>query len=269
MSTRTRPRPELGGPSAFLVIIPTYNEADNIDPLLDGIAREAPSAHVLFVDDNSRDQTRAKITARMALAPDKIFILKRAGKLGLGTAYVEGFAWAMARGYGAVIEMDADLSHRAVDLALLMRHLQDADVVVGSRYVDGGGTLNWNWFRKVISRLGSIYARAILRLKVRDLTGGFNGWRAEVVRQIGLADVKSEGYSFQIELKFRASLAGFAVEEVPILFEERRAGQSKMSGGIIVEAMLRVWALAAQRGEIRRQIESRRVSANSSAPSDL
>ncbi len=241
----------------FLVVVPTFNEADNISPLLAGIRAQAPGVHVLFVDDNSADGTRPHIEAAMRAAPDKIFLLARPSKLGLGTAYVQAFGWALARRYTAVIEMDADLSHRAVDLKTIIERLRSADVVVGSRYVPGGGTINWNWFRKLISRGGSFYARTVLGVPVADLTGGFNGWRREVLEAIGLDSVRSEGYSFQIELKYRAMLAGYELVEVPILFEERRAGQSKMSGGIVAEAMLRVWQLAVRRPAIKAEMAQR------------
>lgn len=244
-------------PPAFLVVIPTYNEADNIVPLLAGIRAEAPDVHVLFVDDNSSDGTRARIENAMRYSPERIFILARPRKLGLGTAYVQAFGWALARHYTGVVEMDADLSHRAVDLKAILARLASADVVVGSRYVPGGGTINWNWFRKLISRGGSLYARTVLGVPVADLTGGFNGWQRPVLEAIGLNTLRSEGYSFQIELKYRAMLAGFQLVEVPIIFEERRAGQSKMSSGIVFEAMLRVWQLAARRTAIKSEMHTR------------
>lgn len=250
-----------------LVVVPTYNEVDNIGPLLAGIRQNVPDCHVLFVDDNSVDGTRDQI--RAAMTSGTVFLLERPRKLGLGTAYVAGFTWGLERGYGAVIEMDADLSHRAVDLAKIVARLDLAPVVVGSRYVEGGGTVNWNWFRKLISRGGSLYARTILGVPVFDLTGGFNGWRREVLEAIALETIRSEGYSFQIELKYRAMLAGYKIAELPITFEERRAGQSKMSGKIVLEAMLRVWELAARRRVVLAEIQERRklaVSACSSSP---
>jgi dolichol-phosphate mannosyltransferase len=239
-------------PDATLVVIPTYNEADNVDVLLDGIAANAPDVHVLFVDDNSTDGTRAVIRARMAAEPGRIFLMERERKLGLGTAYVAAFKWALARGYPAVVEMDADLSHRPVDLARLLAELKERPVVVGSRYVKDGGTENWGVGRRIISQLGSLYARTILRMRTRDLTGGFNGWQRAVLDAIRLDDVRSEGYAFQIELKYRAHLAGYPIHELPILFVERRAGQSKMSYHIVTEAIGRVWVLAALRREIIR-----------------
>ena len=229
-----------------LVIVPTYNEVENVSDLLDGIF-ELTDAHVLFVDDNSTDGTRDVFRAKMSAHPDRIFILERAGKLGLGTAYVAGFKWAIAQNYQAVVEMDADLSHRAEDLAKIIAALNTNDVVVGSRYIENGGTLNWGLSRQLISRGGSLYSRIILGMRVRDLTGGFNGWRLPVLKKINPDSIRSEGYTFQIELKFRAHLAGFKIHELPIIFVERRAGKSKMSGGIVFEAIYRVWQLAIAR----------------------
>jgi dolichol-phosphate mannosyltransferase len=240
-----------------LVVVPTYNEVDNVRPLVDGIRRHAPGAHVLFVDDNSQDGTRDGIASLMSTFPGEVHLLQRERKLGLGTAYVAGFKWGLARGYAALVEMDADLSHRAEDLARLVAELRTRPVVVGSRYVPGGGTENWGVGRKIISRAGSFYAGAILRMRVRDLTGGFNGWRRDVLLTIDPDTIRSEGYTFQIELKFRAHLAGFPVFELPILFVERRAGQSKMSSRIVFEAMYRVWHLRAMRERLRRALGPR------------
>jgi len=229
-----------------LVVVPTYNEVENIEALLEGIFFHC-DAHVLFVDDNSTDGTRGVIRANMSVHPERIFLLERPGKLGLGTAYVAGFKWAIAQSYEAVVEMDADLSHRAEDLAKIITALNKHDVVVGSRYIENGGTLNWGLGRQLISRGGSLYSRIILGMRVHDLTGGFNGWRMPVLKKINPDSIKSEGYTFQIELKFRAHLAGFKIVELPIIFVERRAGKSKMSGGIVFEAVYRVWQLALAR----------------------
>lgn len=226
-----------------IVIVPTYNEADNVASLVDRIFAAVPTIHVLFVDDNSRDGTQAVIASLIAQKPEQIHILKRAGKLGLGTAYIAGFRWALERGYDALIEMDADHSHDPKELAVFIRKLATHDAVVGSRYVAGGGTINWSFIRKCISIFGSLYGRTILGLNIRDLTGGFNAWRKDTILAINPDLVKSEGYSFQIELKYRAYRAGKDIVESPITFEERRAGQSKMSLAIVLEAMVRVWAL--------------------------
>lgn len=230
-------------PTKPIVIIPTYNEADNIGPLTDAIWKHSPGLDVCFVDDNSRDGTQEKIKLAQSAGHGRVHLISRAGKLGLGTAYIEGFRWALAEGYDAIIEMDADLSHNPADLQRIITLLGRHDAVVGSRYVDGGGTANWGLNRKIISRFGSLYGRFVLGLRIRDLTGGFNGWRAKVLQVMDVEQVRSEGYSFQIELKYRAVTAGFDVVEMPIVFTERRAGQSKMSGGIVLEAMYRVWQL--------------------------
>jgi dolichol-phosphate mannosyltransferase len=235
----------------ILVMVPTLNEADNVRPLLEGIFRDAPDVDVVFIDDASKDETRALVRAAAAEKPGRIHLIERPGKLGLGTAYVDAMRWGLARDYQAFFEMDADLSHRSVDLAKLVQEIATSPVVIGSRYVPGGATENWGLGRKLISRAGSAYARLVLRMPIRDFTGGFNGWRREVLEAIDPERLQSDGYTFQIELKYRAHLAGFPLKEVPILFVERRAGQSKMSGGIVLEAMFRVWHLAWQRKQLR------------------
>jgi dolichol-phosphate mannosyltransferase len=252
------------GSQRLLVIVPTYNEVDNVEPLILGIFSHT-QAHVLFVDDNSTDGTRDVIRRLMAGTPDRIFMLERPGKMGLGTAYVAGFKWAMEQKYHAVVEMDADLSHRAEDLKKIIDHLASYPVVVGSRYIENGGTLNWGIGRQLISRGGSLYARLILGIRVRDLTGGFNGWRMSVLQKINPDSIRSEGYTFQIELKFRAHLAGFSIREIPIVFVERRAGKSKMSGGIVFEAIYRVWQLALARRHILTTMEKTVVTGKADA----
>lgn len=226
-----------------LVIVPTYNEVDNVRPLVERIVAAVPTLHVLFVDDNSKDGTQKVVEAMMAERPGQVHMLKRAGKLGLGTAYIAGFKWALNQGYDALIEMDADHSHDPKELAVFLEKLKTADAVIGSRYIPGGATENWSFMRKCISLFGSFYGRSILGMTIRDLTGGFNAWRKDTVLAINPDLVKSEGYSFQIELKYRAYKAGKVLVESPILFTERRAGQSKMSMKIVLEAMVRVWAL--------------------------
>jgi dolichol-phosphate mannosyltransferase len=226
-----------------LIVVPTYNEVENVDELLGGIHEHAPGADVLFVDDNSRDGTVDRIREHQARRPGKIHLLQRPGKMGLGTAYVAGFRWALERDYDAVQEMDADLSHNPADLPRTLDFPEDRDVVIGSRYVPGGATVNWGWSRKFISGFGNVYARTILGLPVRDLTGGFNAWRRHVLATVSLDAVRSEGYAFQIEMKYRAVRAGFRLHEIPIVFRDRRVGQSKMSGRVALEAMLRVWVL--------------------------
>jgi len=242
-----------------LVVVPTYNEVDNVRLLAENVWQHVPNVHLLFVDDNSTDGTRKVVRELMAERPGQVFLLERERKLGLGTAYVAAFKWGLARDYDALIEMDADHSHRPEDLAKILRRLSNAPVVIGSRYCPGGGTQNWGLSRRLISRLGSLYAGLVLRLTVRDLTGGFNAWRREVIEAIDPASIGSEGYAFQVELKYRAHLAGYPLAEEPILFVERRAGHSKMSGGIIGEAIYRIWQLALQRGAIRSELAARRA----------
>ena len=233
-----------------LIVIPTYNEVENIDELLRGIQQQAPAADVLFVDDNSRDGTVDRIRQHQGRRPEKIHLLGRPRKLGLGTAYVAGFKWALERDYDAVQEMDADLSHDPADLPRTLAFPGGHDVVVGSRYVAGGSTRGWSLPRRWVSKFGNLYARTILGLAIRDLTGGFNAWRREVFEAVSLDEVRSEGYAFQIELKFRAVQAGFSLHEIPIAFVDRRKGQSKMSRRIAWEAMIRVWTLRFSRARL-------------------
>ena len=230
-------------PEKILLAIPTYNEAENIEPMIQAVWAAVPNIHVVIIDDNSSDGTATIVKKLRETNTTKLHLIERPGKLGLGTAYVAAFKWGLARGYQGFIEMDADFSHNPNTLPTMIERLTKSDFVIGSRYIEGGGTENWSFFRKLISKSGSLYARTILGISIRDLTGGFNAWNRKVLEQIGIDSIKSEGYSFQIELKYRAVLAGFTWEELPILFSERRAGQSKMSGNIILEAMKRVWVL--------------------------
>ena len=226
-----------------LVIIPTYNEKDNIAPLIDSILELNSQLHILVVDDGSPDGT-ANIVKEKQKINSQIHISENPGKGGLGKAYLRGFAWGLKQGYDNCIQMDADFSHRPVDLIKLVDTLErEGNFVIGSRYVAGGGTSNWAWYRKLISRFGSFYSRMILGFPVNDWTGGFNGWSSNVLESLDLGAVRSEGYSFQIEMKFRALKKGFVVKEVPILFDERREGSSKMSLKIVIEAFYRVWQI--------------------------
>jgi len=225
-----------------LVCVPTYQEAENVGPIVAAILAAAPSVDVLVVDDASPDGTGAIADAIAARDP-RVKVLHRKGKEGLGRAYLAAFAWALERGYGLVLEMDADFSHDPRYLPSMLERAGEADLVLGSRYVAGGGTVNWGWVRKIVSRGGSLYARTILGVHVRDLTGGFKCFRREVLEAIDLASVECTGYAFQIELTYRALLKGFRVAELPIVFADRRAGQSKMSKRIVLEAMRMVWAM--------------------------
>lgn len=224
------------------MIIPTYNECDNITALIGEITQRGLDTDFLVVDDNSPDGT-SEVVAQLAKSNPRVHLLRRPGKQGLGRAYIAGFGWGLEKGYEFLVEMDADFSHRPEDLEQILAHCGKADFIVGSRYVTGGGTLNWKLSRKILSRFGSLYARTILGLPFNDLTGGFNGWRASVLNAIGLSNIKSDGYSFQIELKYRAHQLKFKGMEIPIIFNERREGQSKMSGQIVFEALFRVWSM--------------------------
>lgn len=228
-----------------LVVVPTYNEKDNIENLISALLSLKKNIHILVVDDNSPDGTGSVVTSLSQKHPE-VHLLSRPQKQGLGRAYIAGFKWGLEKGYDAFIEMDADFSHRPQDLVVLLEKLETSDFVVGSRYTAGGSTVNWGLLRKIISRGGSLYSRIILNFPLRDWTGGFNGWKREVLQRINLDSIKSNGYSFQIELKYRALRCGFRGFEVPIVFEDRRVGQSKMSSKIVIEAFYRVWKIRFQ-----------------------
>jgi len=222
----------------ILIVTPTYNERDNLAPFLDGVLDVLPDANVLVVDDASPDGTGA-LADRIAASDPRVKVYHRPGKLGLGSAYLEAFRRGIDEGYDLIFEMDTDLSHDPRYLPDFLRAFeQGADLVIGSRNVPGGGVDGWGPGRHIISKGGSLYSRTILGLGVRDLTSGYKGFRREVLESIVLGDVRSEGYSFQVELTFRAVLRGFKVAEVPIVFVDRRAGQSKMNKRIFAEAVL-------------------------------
>ncbi len=226
-----------------LLIIPTYNEKDNITPLIKDIFEKIPlGLEILVVDDNSPDGTH-EIVREISKSNSKVHLLLRTKKEGLGRAYIAGFKWGIEHGYEVLIEMDADFSHRPLDLLALLEAVKKNDFAVGSRYVSGGRTVNWGLMRKIISRGGSIYARLILGFPLNDWTGGFNAWKVKVLNTIGLDQIRSNGYSFQIELKYKAQRDGFKGVEVPIVFEDRRVGQSKMSLKIVLEAFYKVWMI--------------------------
>ena len=231
-----------------LIVVPTYNERDNVRVVAERFLAALPGAELLFVDDNSPDGTGG-VLDELAAAEPRIHVMHRAGKLGLGTAYVEGFGWGLARGYEYLFEMDADGSHDPKYLPTMLALAEDgADVVIGSRYVPGGGTENWGLGRQVISRGGGLYARTVLGIDVRDVTAGFVCWRRTALEAIELSTITSNGYSFQIEMKYRAHLKGMRLVETPIMFIDRRVGQSKMSRAIVAEALLKVWAMRFRRG---------------------
>lgn len=248
-------------PPATWIIVPTYDEAASIERLLRGVAavlaEVAPSDHrILVVDDGSPDGT-AEIAERIGAELGVVEVLQRAAKGGLGQAYLAGFAHALAAGAELVCEMDADLSHDPRHLPALLAAADRADLVLGSRYVPGGGVTDWGLLRRLLSRGGCLYARTILGLRQRDLTGGYKAIHRRVLDAIELESVRSQGYVFQIEVTYRAVLAGFRVEEVPIVFRERDAGTSKMSGRIALEAM---WRVPGLRRSARRAIARARAA---------
>jgi dolichol-phosphate mannosyltransferase len=242
------------------VIIPTYNERDNVAPIAARVRSAVPGADLLIVDDNSPDGT-GKIADELAAADSHIQVLHRQAKAGLGAAYIAGFQWALDHNYDTVVEMDADGSHQPEELPQLLSALNDADLVLGSRWVPGGQTLNWPRSRQILSRAGNTYARVMLNIRLHDVTGGYRAYRAGTLRKIGLQNVQSQGYCFQVDLALRALQAGLTVAEIPITFIERARGTSKMSSTIIREALWRVtqWGIAerARRHRSRKPVEER------------
>lgn len=231
-----------------LVIIPTYNERENIRDILAHVFRLTPEFNVLVVDDNSPDGTADVVKELQASWPERLHLLQRTGKLGLGTAYIAGFKWAIERGYGYIFEMDADFSHRPDDLVRLYDACASngADMSVGSRYVKGGQVKDWSWNRVLLSYCASLYVRMILWLGVRDTTAGFVCYQRHVLEALPLDEIKFIGYAFQIEMKYRVRLKGFRIAEVPITFIDRAKGQSKMSSSIFKEAVLGVVLMRAR-----------------------
>jgi dolichol-phosphate mannosyltransferase len=225
-----------------IVIIPTYDEAAGIEAVLDAVLRHAPSADILVVDDSSPDGTAALVVGHPAF-PERIFLLGRPEKDGLGAAYRAGFAWALDRGYDVIVQMDADLSHPPAKIPELVEALRASDIAIGSRYVRGGGVSDWGLGRRLISWAGNTYVRTVLGLSIRDTTAGFRAFRRDALTRIGVLDSQSNGYSFQIENSWRASRLGLTTTEVPITFTDRTAGTSKMSAGIVREAiaLVLVW----------------------------
>src|SRR3954453_22244372 len=236
-------------PAAWLVL-PTYNEAENVERIvraaLPHLASTTDDPHILIVDDGSPHGT-GEIADRLAAELEPVEVLHRTAKEGLGRAYLAGFERALASGADLVMEMDSDFSHDPADLPRLIAAAADADLVLGSRYVPGGGVTDWGLFRRLLSRGGSWYARMVLRVPVRDLTGGFKCFRREVLEKIRYAETHADGYGFQIELTYRAIKAGFRVREVPIVFRDRQEGTSKMSPRIALEAVWKVPALRTRR----------------------
>jgi len=246
-----------------LVIIPTYNEAENLGPIVGRLQASVPDAHALVVDDGSPDGT-GELADQIAARDPRVHVLRRTAKAGLGPAYVAGFSWALERGYDVVVEMDADGSHAPEQLPVLLAALDDADLALGSRYVPGGAVTDWPVHRLLLSRAGNRYTRWALRLPLTDATGGYRAARAELIGKLPFGDVASQGYCFQVDWAWRAVRAGARVTEVPITFTERAFGRSKMSSSIVGEALVRVtvWGLRDRLadwlpGRVRRPVPER------------
>jgi dolichol-phosphate mannosyltransferase len=225
------------------VVLPTYNEAETIEPVVRAVREATPAPRrILVVDDSSPDGT-GEIAGRLAAEHEDVSVLRRPRKLGLGPAYLAGFRVALDGGAGLVVQMDSDFSHDPAELGKLLEATRDADLVIGSRYVPGGRVTDWGHGRLAVSRGGSRYARAVLGLDIQDMTSGFKCWRRDALEALELDTVRSQGYAFQVEMTYRACRAGFRVVEVPITFRDRRVGDSKMTGSIMLEAAWRVPAL--------------------------
>lgn len=242
-----------------LVLVPTYNELENLPRITARLRAAVPAADVLVIDDASPDGTGAAAD-ELAAADPQLHVLHRTGKEGLGRAYLAGFAWAIERDYDAVVEIDADGSHQPEQLPALLAAAQQADVVIGSRWVPGGAVRNWPAYRKAISVAGNVYTKAMLGMPVNDATGGFRVYRCAALRELDLGSVESQGYGFQVDMTWRAVSRGLTVVEVPIEFLEREIGESKMSGDIVTEAMLSVtrWGVAHRLGQLRSLVGERR-----------
>ncbi|WP_335976054.1 polyprenol monophosphomannose synthase [Streptomyces sp. CA2R106] len=234
-----------------LVIIPTYNEAENVGPIVKRVRASVPDADILIADDNSPDGT-GKLADEMAADDPRVHVMHRKGKEGLGAAYLAGFQWGIDHDYGVLVEMDADGSHQPEELPRLLTALKSADLVLGSRWIPGGRVVNWPKHREYLSRGGSTYSRLMLDVPLRDVTGGYRAFRRQTLESLGLGDIASAGYCFQVDLAWRAVKAGFHVVEVPITFVERERGDSKMSRNIVAEALWRVtaWGVGARAGKI-------------------
>ncbi len=241
-----------------LVVIPTYNERDNVEAIVERVTASVADANVLIVDDHSPDGT-GKIADEIAAADPRVHVLHRTAKAGLGGAYIAGFGWGLEHGFEVLVEMDADGSHAPEQLSRLLVALRDADLVIGSRWVPGGTVVNWPKSRELLSRGGNLYTRIALGIDLRDATGGYRAYRRAVLEEIDYRSVVSEGYCFQVDLAWRAARGGFRVVEVPITFAERERGESKMSGSIVREALWRVtqWGAQHRADQIRRLVRRR------------
>lgn len=237
-----------------LVIVPTYNELENIKLITGGIRSAVPEVDILIADDNSPDGT-GRVADELASHDSHIKVLHRSAKNGLGAAYLDAFAWAKNNNYDVVVEMDADGSHRPQDLVAMLIALNNADVVLGSRWVRGGKVVNWPIHREILSRGGNIYTRLCLGIPIKDATGGFRAYRMNALAQMKIDDVQSQGYCFQVDMAWRAMQSGLRVAEVPITFVERQIGESKMSGDIVKEALIRVtqWGIEKRLARFKRR----------------
>ncbi len=243
----------------ILVIVPTYNERDSLPVIVERIRASVPEAHILVADDNSPDGTGA-IADSIAASDEHVQVMHRHGKEGLGAAYIAGFTWGLQSGFDVLVEMDADGSHQPEQLHRLLEALRGADLVLGSRWISGGGTENWSKGREVLSKGGNLYTRAMLGVPINDATGGYRAFRADTLRGIDLHTVASQGYCFQVDLAWRAVQRGFIVREVPITFVERTVGTSKMSRAIVAEALWRVtqWGLKERGQALRAAVGNKR-----------
>ena len=230
-----------------LVVVPTYNEVDNLPGIVESIIEHAPRTHILIVDDNSPDGTGALADELSQAQPERLFVLHRARKEGLGQAYVEGFRFALDRGYDVIVQMDADFSHDPKYLPAFFEAIETNDLVIGSRYVNGISVVNWDLKRLILSKAASFYVRLITRMPITDTTTGFKCWRREALLAIGLDQLFSNGYVFLAEMSYRAYRKGMRIKEIPIIFVERRLGRSKMSGGIMIEGVLSVLRMRLRR----------------------
>lgn len=245
--------PHSKGGGTVLVIIPTYNERANVEPLLRRLHTSLPTVHVLIVDDASPDGT-GDLAEELSATDARVHVLHRGQKAGLGAAYIAGFRWGLARDYATLVEMDADGSHAPEDLPRILDAAQDTDLVLGSRYVPGGSVVNWPKHRQLLSRAANVYSKIALGVQINDITAGYRAYDRVVLEKLALDDIASHGYCFQIDLAWRTVRTGFTVVEVPITFTEREIGQSKMSRAIVWEAMRRVglWGLCYRAEQVRR-----------------
>jgi len=228
----------------LLICVPTYNEAENIKQFIPAVFKHCPpDAHMLIIDDNSPDGTAAIVEGLIAGNNDRLHILKRPAKQGLAGAYLAAFEWGISKNYDVFLEMDADFSHNPEYIPEMLKHIQNHDAVIGSRNVRGGGVQGWPIRRNFVSKCGSLYSSIVLGCPVRDLTGGFNMWTKNSLLKIGMRKIISKGYSFQVEMKYRAWRSGCSIKEIPILFTDRKWGKSKMSSKIFFEALINMWKI--------------------------